>query len=594
MPDRYYAIEETATLVNDITFQVIHTLLKDLGVSSVFTEDTISITADDLRDSNVSDGGHIRTSGDRCHVILSPVLDPRAARWDVNSFDTIRSHGVPDQAFEHQDPLFHDKGSGVRLWEYGQPANLKMEISLRFKDKNKALTAMSALTTRYYASGRLNTHDILFTYPLDLQILRDMWWLYGMTGTETGLFTWLQNGLKKEVAVEGNDADSKRVVLKTVQMNATGQLEHDQERPEAQTVDNVTDRWTLNFQYTIQFHRPHLLRIWYPCVIGNAFLPKSLVPPKETEDHLFHKELAGTLRDSSIWKYTRGLQRHEFPVVRLPFYEDFMPVKKTPQLVHGYTPLLISCFTLEIGEDGMGRETIDLEALPGLTLDPTFQDLLQLQGNDIMKIGGLFNIVFYVDGVPYRHDQITRDGLKFSIETRHVDKRWHYVLYESRDICFLNAQHIREILARRWFFPLHLARSMDDLIRRGLIETLPSYEAIHLVREIQVAGLLDDVLDQIIDQGRTDAYIRRVAGSPYGLAEYLVTIHDHVDRHLLWHAFVAAAQDLDKETTLSIQDIPDPIYRLADSGLPVTYFGKDCRHAASLPSRILFTSLHPE
>lgn len=589
MPDRYYAIEETATLVNDIAYQVTHAILHDLGVASVFPEEAISIQADDLRDSDTNENSHIRTTGNRCHVTLSPILDPRATRWDMNSFDTIRSHGVPGQDFEHQDPLFHDRATGIRIWEYGQPANLRMEVSLRFKDKNKSLTAMSALTTRHHASGRLSAHDLLFTYPLDLEILRDLWRLHGMREEEDGLFTWFQDGLRKEVAIEGNDADMKRVVLKTIQMNATGQLEHDQERPEAQEVDNVTDRWALTFQYTLQFHRPHLLRIWYPCVVGNAFLPDALTPPQESEDHLFHKDLAGALRDTSLWKYLRGIQRHSFPVLRLPFYEDFTPVKQTPQKAHGYEPLLISCFTLNVGEDGMGRETIDLEAIPGVTFAPVFLEILRLLGDDLLKIGGLFNLVFYVDGLPYKYDAGDRDGLRFPIETRHVGKRWHYVLHEATDLCFLNHESLQAVLSRRWFFPVHLARRMDFLIRAGHIETLPDPGMITVIRESMTLNILDIYLNNLVVDGHAGLDILNVAGSAYGLAEYLVSECSLLDGRLLWHAFAAEAN-----TFQIVPDDLDPVFRLAGSGLPVTYFGKDCRNAASLPRRILLTAIEPD
>lgn len=590
MPELNFQVREVNHHVLDrVAEQLVRALVVDLGVTHVFDSNNTTIRTDRSGDGNSSDGeGGIRVSDDRCDVSVSQVTNPAQLRWDILNFTNSVAYGRSVVDRVDTIPLLRDAVAGVSLYEYMKPCNLRLSFSMKFKNKDDAQRAEGILTSRYHAASVFNMHDVTYAYPIDIQLATALYVLYKMRTSYTGAHSfmeWLQGNASKEIAFErskdASQADQKRLVIKRTNLNAIALLEYSQEQPEAVAAQFVTDRWEIQFTYTLQFTRPDTFNLVFPTVIENALVPNTVLPDMEPEDYLAARSMEGILSQTS---FTHMVRKFNAPfkniVVRIPYYETFYPNETGPIKAHGYRPFLISAFTLGEG----ATTTIDLVNLaPGeIDLDPTTIEIMKLHGSDIFGTTGLFNISIFANGVLVAPSRLSVDeNLVVSVSATDALLRYHIVLSETTELKHIDNKYMSMMAQYRWFFATSIAKSFNYLLRSGYLRMLPSPEVLNILEPLFRSLEIDTHIATFIDLGHASDEMYRVATGPYQFAEYLCAKRSITTGKLLFDEFMPVLEAAGKVTS----PYPEPIFKTY-RGYPLTHIGKELYNGHTSPFRV--------
>ena len=594
MPELSFQVSEfDASVIDRVAAQVVQAMLHDLTLNTLFNDNNLTIRSDRMEDANSSDGeGGVRlSSSDRCDILVSEVTNPAKLRWDIINFSNTQAYGQSSRDRLDMLPLLRDHSADITVWEYNKPCNIRLDFSLKFRDKAEAMRVESVITTRYHGSSVHNPHDISYAYPIGLDLAAALFVLYKLRASYNinhEFVTYLREFSTQAVVFEVSkpvaDATAeRRLMLKRVNLQALGLLEYDQEKPSPVTIQKVTDRWELQFSYTLQFSRPDTFRLCFPSVVENEWVPAAVLPATEPDGHLFLRQMEGLLRQTSFNHALRRFNKRPEVLVRLPYYDQFYPRANGPTMAHGYKPVLIAAFVLD-----EGGTTIDLNELGEVALDPTVLEIIgRHTGGDIFKTVGLFNISVYSNEVLMNPSRLSiSEDLVIAIDATAVSQRYHLVLSETTEISQINDTYLTLLMEYRWFFALLVARNIRTLIRSGYFRSIPSPEALELIDRLFKSGGLEVYLSEMVEEGHATVYLFRVATGAYQLLEYLLVTISPVAKTFLYDVLIAK---LLEDNVIS--EAPRAPGIRTHNGLPIHQLMKAEGHGYSTPLRVNFTRI---
>lgn len=539
MPIRDIKIPELMThVVQPVIEQTVRAVLIDLGLRHYF-DDNIMIIAADQALSDTSDGTHnARLSVDRCNVTYSVNFSGTENKFDTSAFRFTQAHGYFGKDKYEYRPIFFDREADILLTENQVPCTVTMEFNLQFKNnKERAYLTSTAITNKQSQNTVVVPHDLYYDYPLSVLLLKYLYTLYKnkFPDKQMSFEHYLQAGTKKNISfLKSKTTKDSELVIKKTQINALGFLEYSQSEPEVEKEEQYADRYNVNFNYTLQFARPDMLRFYYPIIVNNKLVPEYMV---RAGDQTFVPTITGLQNEMVIANYARDLfaKRETLPPAKIPYYDDFIIPNNSHLNLTDFTPLMQEAFLLDEGPVTI----VDMKDVGTYQYNPVILDIIKAHGNDIFDIRGLFNITVFANNVAVDPSCLSIDqDLLISVRMTSKHKVYHYVLSENTNINKIDPKWVKTILEYRTYFPMTIMKNLRYFIDIGYYYIDRSNIVLNVTSTLINTRRIDDILDILVNDGHVDSSIYMFTQTPEQLIDHMTQIYSKSNHAPLYEAYV--------------------------------------------------------
>lgn len=550
MPIRDFIIPELSTnIAMPVVSQVVDGLLQQIQLQKYFLDNESIYYHSDYQaaSSSVDTSDRANISRSRCDVTYEFVLNPNNVRWpEALTFHHLPAYGMYPKSKHDEIPMFSDGTADVRVVEQVVPCSLKLDFSLKFKERELAERAFVALNNITHQQGVHRVHDLSYSYPLSLDMCTAFYEIY-MRRSEYYDFaakqpikSWRQymsdhTGRDVGYTIHRDDAASdnpeRQVVVKRILLGALGLLEIDQAKPEPMSEDRYTDRYEITFTYHIQFGRPDVLRMYLPVVVESRLLPHYLVGYSEATTALGVTGLFQTRGWNSYLKQTGDPPRMLW---RLPYYDDFN-LPPCQIINQSMRPFVIAAYLPDVGTfTDIGLLDFDI------TFHPIVVELLKLHGPDLFGATGLFNVTVTSNDDLIDPSTLTVDPDTLVVRIPFTDrtKRYHLTLSEATDIRYVDPKWWKYLIKYSWFFTLLIVRNFDWLLNAGVLKMVYPSDLLSILKRCIETGVIDTHLATLIAGGHATADVYQYTITPEQLLQYLLQHLSPVSRRSLFAEMV--------------------------------------------------------
>lgn len=455
MPRVYSPVSEIDThIVLPVATQITHKIVNELHYQYI------------LGDRIYIDTGWTATMNHRInHVFINrqnllkvtvETLHPSNMTWDFTSFRYPTGHMIQTPHIQDIFPdLLVDKQGRITLKEMILPMCINLNGTMMFKNRDQAYEFQS-LMYRRFSPGMVFTEVISYDYPIPNDILAMIYSLYKLRKFDRQPLKfkeWMDICSSKMCNFDINrTATSSELVVKKVLINPLVTINHTEDKPVENKRNKAVTQYDCNFTVNIQFQRPDMLTLEYPCVIDNELVPSNMiVTPKEDNpieslDAPYPlKILEAQMRQTSV----KGVEPY---CIQCPYYDTWQ-TPYTPLRARSYKPMFIAMFLLEeLPEEEKTEENknnkyrdkividLDNDLGDGYELHPKVKKMLKIQKHESFFRDCVFNISVFVDDhiVGFENLQID-ENLKVTIPvSQDIHKERRIVISEISDLRYLN------------------------------------------------------------------------------------------------------------------------------------------------------------
>lgn len=466
MPIRDFKIPETNTHILDpVVQQVGYALLNDLGLRGYFGDDVYFLTDTQGATNTFSDNHTLNTLNDRCNFVYESALNPNEMKWDVMSFRHTQAYGTLGIHRNSMTAIFHDTVADVSIQEHQVPCTITMEVTLMFQSKEMAANTITAIVSKHHQGTVVKAHDLYFDYPLSTDLIYSLYSVYKLKYPDKSVpfVDYLKTQSNGAIAYLHNpNLDHIELVVKRAQLSSLGVMEYSQNKPEAEQVAQVANRFHVTFMYTIQFARPDKLTFYAPVVVNNQLIPERLIPAGEST---FYPALTGVYPDIPVTLTLQEYYKYSKHVIRFPDYDDFNPAR-CPAVTYKFQHFLVLGFLLD--KTPITRINLPMDIYP-LKFHPTAQEIMRSHGRDIFGTSGLFNITVFANDVQVEPGLVTiDDNLVVEVAMASIEKRYHLVLSEATDLNNVDPKYWDLLTKYPDFFGLQILKNLRYLKNVGV------------------------------------------------------------------------------------------------------------------------------
>jgi len=533
MGSLYFNVPEIHTRVTDpIALQIIESILRNLDVYNYF-QGAITLKSDrHALSTQKDDQGRPRVSNDRCDVLVEPMLNPANVRWERNTQAAMTAYWQNMKDRYAEDPVFYDETADVVLRECTVPAGIVLEFTMKFNTIDGATKAVNAIISKYRGEGTPVAHDVVYTYPLDMNLLDSLYAVFERKGLppNTNFIDYLRNNsgassmIDVEVArelVSAPPAEQRRqLVVRKRQLNAMAVLEYTESKPEAEKVEQYLDRAIVRFTYTLQFARPSVLWLTFPTVVNNELLPG---PMFDKNAETFVDALSGIYGETAYSRFMRSYyaaKQEPSTVIRFPEYDEWNVPAHSKVAQSRFNSFFVVGLLLDEG----GGCTQDLKDVCDYQLHPRVRDLMQLhvQRGQLQTTYGLYNVSVFENDMQIDSSRITiSSDLVMSLTATNKERRYHLVFSEATDASRLDQFWLNQLVQNRCLFPSTVAENLKTLTTLGVYRIVASHALLSVIRMLMDGPTVATAIAWMISETHATPEIWEYTFYPEQLFEYL-------------------------------------------------------------------------
>ncbi len=528
MPMIYLKVPEVGTrIIDPVTEQLIESVLGKLGIRQYFG-DSIFIDNGRTAASQSDDGlDNINLQRNRCDVKVETLYNPSEQFWDTTTDASNTASGSAPRYTPQYQKIFFDRDAQVSIQELTMPFGLVLTFDLEFLTYDAAQQAISALIAQNYGTTVNNTHDVVFSYPVTMQMMTVLYAVYKCKQdyAQKTFYQYVQDMATANYSFNvrtydiGKPNPVTQYVVKRQQINCQALLEFTQNEPEPKREEKLPIAYTLQFVYRLQFGRPNTLQISIPAVVENHALPHGLFVSISNSSLPLLPQVMQTSFFTNTGRdlYSRYSQKEA--LVRFPAYDDYVIPLSSQLRIYKFNPLLIGITTLD-----SPVTVVDFTALGNVSLHAFVRAILSQHSNaDVIGYQGLFNITVFSNDLPLDPSLLIFDPqtLQVSFSASRIKNTYRIVLSEQTNLKMLDPKWYPVLLQYRYFFPLTIARNLNFLCTMNYF-TITSDDALcRLVRHVIALGQMDNLLTSLITAGAASYEVRQFTQTIEQFADYI-------------------------------------------------------------------------
>lgn len=531
MSSFYTLVKEAPTRILDpIQAQVVESLINKLGLRKFFGDkgENINITSDRETVSvynNEDDSNRLDTDY-RLNVNVTTALKPDVDQFMSTSFPAVMpSSGMSKTWKNSYRQVFLDPEVGFSAQEVTVPCTMTFEFEFIAPEYEAALHLMGWLTNRTTEGSVNEVHDLVYSYPLDGEILAAIYCVYKLRNTWKAqnpdachLFDYVRYITQSQWGFETRnpnlrfDTDNEQfanewqAALTRTQLSCLGVLNADDTQIDGvgAGAEDANVAFTVKFSYKVLFGRPHMLEFTMPPVVEQQGVIPTLFKNEEKSTNL---NLAGAYSNLAFNKpklwMNKELYRKQL-LTRYPKYDDWtVPVGSMLNLAR-FLPFIIGITTI----DQIGSPTsLKITDFPGIVISPFVLDILQMHNKyDILNQTGLFNITVFSNNYPLDPKFIDWDPqtLTLSFTGDRVCNVYRVVVSEATVFDRMDRKWAQVIADNRWYFPMSIITNLNYLISTGAMKLGGGNKLTNLIRGLRNSDQLSRVIEAMITAGAAE------------------------------------------------------------------------------------------
>lgn len=493
--------EVTKQVIEPVSDQIVRRLLSVLGVWGMF-KDNYHLKSDNLRSGDLhTQTDPRRVSNNRCDVQITPNYNPLEPVFEGQKGQDAEANRTSRRWLAGpagEFPIFNDNRANIYLHEVDVPCSVELEFTLRSKSIELADIISTALYSKALTGGSVyDYNDVVYHYALPDRVLLLLHHLHQLQDSildEVSFPDYLKVGSNSAIIPMKNrhqlEEGIRQLVIQRSAVQVLGKVEYDGDKPEAEHVNKVADRYDVQFRYIYQIGRPALMRVSYPIMIDNQLISKKFV---RRPHGMSRDDVDKVHPNQAINEYFRQANElsidlyRSYPLVQYPDYDDFTPHSKIyPDFTNKYQPIFIGLMSLNVDEtDGTLSLTLDLknEVFPMISNDAAVE-IEKLAGmdysklttshdrNDLLKRTSIFNIsIFAGDNViDFERVHLT-DELVLSAQANFdISKPYRVVISQVKDIRVLSQFYVHYMLENPDYYLDFLARHLTYLLETNYVK----------------------------------------------------------------------------------------------------------------------------
>lgn len=436
--------ESMIHIIEPIADQSLRFVIGRLGLSGLMEE--IQIVSD-FRDVSkaTDDNKNAKLIDYRVRAKLNPSVNPTNNKWDGyktaidlgNGNAIVRQEDVTRKKrpwtgndFTGRDySIFHDEDLFVDITEWNVGSTLSMEVKMDFHDLTPAQDALSAIFATFTNGDMIGYVPVQYDYPIpeDIQlVLKKIYWMSDMEKSNEAYAEWLN---KKSIGflswnTNRNNINVRELVGLKNNTQALFLIECSQDQPE---VGN--NRFTVNFNLTVQYSRTNRLIMDYPIIINNQLLPFDYVPCTKEERQMNRGPFMW--QNSAVNLYWHQQYKRDNPIPAMyPWWDKWELPYHSIIAKKGFRPIFIAAITLDDVDDPEGVTILDLkEGLPGYTLrDDLLQMLSKLKDRALHFAGTYINVAVFAHDYQVNPNLVEFDGRYLKLLSRQKGSIYRLVI----------------------------------------------------------------------------------------------------------------------------------------------------------------------
>lgn len=436
--------ESMIHIIEPIADQSLRFVIGRLGLSGLMEE--IQIVSD-FRDVSkaTDDNKNAKLIDYRVRAKLNPSVNPTNNKWDGyktaidlgNGNAIVRQEDVTRKKrpwtgndFTGRDySIFHDEDLFVDITEWNVGSTLSMEVKMDFHDLTPAQDALSAIFATFTNGDMVGYVPVQYDYPIpeDIQlVLKKIYWMSDMEKSNEAYAEWLN---KKSIGflswnTNRNNINVRELVGLKNNTQALFLIECSQDQPE---VGN--NRFTVNFNLTVQYSRTNRLIMDYPIIVNNKLLPFDYVPCTKEERQMNRGPFMW--QNSAVNLYWHQQYKRDNPIPAMyPWWDKWELPYHSIIAKKGFRPIFIAAITLDDVDDPEGVTILDLkEGLPGYTLrDDLLQMLSTLKDRALHFAGTYINVAVFAHDYQVNPNLVEFDGRYLKLLSRQKGSIYRLVI----------------------------------------------------------------------------------------------------------------------------------------------------------------------
>lgn len=562
MSSFYTNISENAERVVDpISQQIIYSLVRKLGCQEFFKDNTHFLN-DRSANSLYNNPDHTLNfmSQNRLDVTVDTHYRPSDGQlFENTSIGTnTPAMGVGNYNRNNRRIIFSDPKINFYVRELNMPFTVSFNLVMTFREYDGASLALSNILNRSHEGLVNEVHDIVYSYPFD----RTTWTIlsqvfkYRQTYREKNpnaqLVDYLDSISKAQWGFDIRRPDLTETAISKAdteanvtrqQMSCLAKLDFSGSKPEPIMRENQPIGYQLEFQYSIQFGRPHLLEFSIPPIIEQKPLPNVFFEHSyETDDPKLYGEASDPAMTGMMWDAANADQVR-ISLFKMPEYDEWYTPNDTNLRNWKMLPLIEAVVTIdELG----GYTNISLSDLGDAKIADWVMDILgTMEEEDILSYTGIFNITIFANDSP-----LDRSYVKWDKNTKTVsfigNKRetvYRLVFAEATSLKYIDNKWKDTLIKYKQYTPCALMRTMAYLTQVGVLHLIGDKELFNFINKLFMNGSLSNVVNSMISQG-CSVDIRRYAMNPKNFMVYICNTSWLGRKYTLYDLFVQTAKNL--------------------------------------------------
>ena len=420
-------------IITPIAKQVINKIILDLDVARYF-DNRVYFNSDSSGGSRSFGADHNPIlKENRFTANIGYSLNPLTPKWATTKFTNMISGTDSLGAVQEPRTVFYDHRALTTLVEHESPCNVLAECKMTFVDRTVANEVLTKLYTLYDDGEMYTSMDYRFEYPIPKEIVNFLFGIKKMIDPDMDFLEYLRTFSANVIDLQVNKHDNtvRQLVAKRSTAKCVNMIEFGQERPEAQMTASSADLYTITFNITTQFSRPHMSMLIYPYCINNTLVPDNLLNVK-LDVHEKTSAEGFTHFSENAYLLTHPIHGKLSHMVSVPWYDTWMPRSSSAVPSMGFTPFLAHHFTLDDVDNPTGVTNIDLTALAYPLKQTTLDEILAL-GNEAFTFSNRFNIAVYINDLIVEPANLSINGSVITVPNRNTYAVYRLVLSENKD-----------------------------------------------------------------------------------------------------------------------------------------------------------------
>lgn len=535
MPQLYFKVSETATrIIDPVVDQIKESVLKQYGLTDYF-DSSEYIDNDRSAPVDETDGyNNVRFGNNRLDIQVETHFNPASQMWDMTVDHNNGAYGQSRLWANQYESIFNDQEIGASVQELTTPFGLTLNVSMQFITYDAALNALDTLLANNHGEVVSHVHDLCYTYPVPLTLMSALYAVFKNRAEyqDIGFQRYLQTFSSQRFGFDVRKYDLDKpnpeteFLVRKVQMNCLAVLTCDQDKPEVEKMDMAPSAYNVSFTYRIQFGRPQTLQLTVPVCVENKPLPPILF---QKPDLSYYKKLVGSMQTQSFNSVIRKLDSGpdmDATLIRLPDYDDWTPTGGLTK-AYNYSALFIGVLQITPGTPS----SVSLDNLGGITFSPEIKQILALHtADDLFGVEGLYNVTVYSNDIQVDRSLLDFDPstLTVSVIGNKIKNIYRIVVSEAMDVRTVHPKWYPTLLQYRYYFPMTIERSLAYLVSMGYYAITPEHTLLKLINRVKMRGLLDPIIQAMIDSKRVDSSIYQYTQTTEQFADYLTNTRANV------------------------------------------------------------------